>query len=162
MSNNIYEITGDVLTLQEMLENDPENQAIQDTLEGLTGELEMKAEAYCRVIRNMEANLEGFKHEIDRLQRKKKTIENSIQRLKKALFEAMQATGTNKIKGELFSIRIQNNAPQLPKDLDINQVPIDYLIEREYDIDKRKLLAAVKNGEVDGIALEQSQSLRIS
>lgn len=159
---NIYELTGDVLVLQEMLENDPDNQAIQDTLEGLTGELEVKATAYCRVIRNMESNLEGFKREIDRLQRKKKTIENSIQRLKTALFESMKVTGTDKIKDDLFSIRIQNNAPQLPKDLDIMQVPVHYLVEAPPVIDKRALLADIKEGKVEGIELEVNQSLRIS
>lgn len=160
--SNLYELTDDVLELQEMLVNDPENEAIQDTLEALTSELEIKSEAYCRVIRNMEGNLEGFKMEIDRLSRKKKNLENSISRLKQALFNAMRVTGTDRIKGDLFTIAIRNNAPQLPKDLDVNQVPIDYLIEREYDIDKRRLLAAIKNGEVEGIELEVNQSLRIS
>lgn len=162
MNYNLYEITGDVLQLQEMLVSDPENEAIQDTLEALEGELSMKAEAYCKVIRNMEGNLESVKSEIDRLSKKKKNLENSISRLKEALFNAMQATGNDRIKGDLFTLRIQNNAPQLPKDLDVNRVPIEYLIEREYDIDKRKLLAAVKNGEVDGIELEVKRSLRIS
>lgn len=162
MSSNLYELTGDVLQLQEMLENDPENEYVQDTLEALEGELSLKAEAYCRVIKNMEANLAGFKNEIDRLCKKKKTLENSIQRLKEALFNSMQATGTDKIKGDLFTLAIRNNAPKLPSNLDINQVPIDFIIERQYDIDKRGLLQAVKNGEVDGIELEVNQSLRIS
>lgn len=159
---NIYEITGDVLQLQEMLENDPENEYIQDTLESLNGELEMKAEAICRVIKNMESNLEGFKTEIDRLTKRKKVLENSIDRLKKALFEAMQVTGTDKIKGDLFTIRLQRNAPQLPKDLRIEQVPIQYLVEAPPVIDKRELLADIKAGKVEGIELEVKQSLRIS
>ena len=89
-------------------------------------------------------------------------LENSISRLKEALFNSMQATGTDKIKGELFTIRVQNNAPRLPHDLDINNVPIDYLIEREYSIDKIALLNDIKAGKVEGIELEVNQSLRIS
>lgn len=162
MNYNLYEITGDVLQLQEMLVSDPDNEYVQDTLEALEGELSLKAEAYCRIIRNMEGNLEGVKVEIDRLSKKKKNLENSVSRLKQALFNAMQATGTDKIRGGLFTLRIQNTAPQLPKNLDVNQVPIDYLIERDYDIDRRKLLAAIKNGEVDGIELEVKRTLRIS
>lgn len=160
--SNIYEITGGLLQLQEMLENDPENEYVQDTLEALEGELELKCGAYCRVIRNMEANLEAYKNEIDRLSKRKKVLENSIDRLKKALFEAMKATGKDKIKDDIFTVAIRNNAPRLPRDLDINQVPIDFIIERQYDVDKRRLLQAIKNGEVEGIELEQSQSLRIS
>lgn len=162
MSSNLYEITGDILELQEMLVSDPENEYVKDTLESLSYDLNDKAEAYCRVIKNMEAHLQGFKSEIDRLSKKKKTLENSISRLKEALFNSMQATGTDKIKGELFTIRVQNNAPRLPHNLDINQVPIDYLIEREYSIDKIALLNDIKAGKVEGIELEVNQSLRIS
>lgn len=162
MSSNLYEITGDILELQEMLVSDPENEYVKDTLESLSYDLNDKAEAYCRVIKNMEAHLQGFKSEIDRLSKKKKTLENSISRLKEALFNSMQATGTDKIKGELFTIRVQNNAPRLPHNLDINQVPIQYLIEREYSIDKIALLNDIKAGKVEGIELEVNQSLRIS
>lgn len=159
---NIYEISSDMLKLQEMLENDPESQYVKDTLEALAGELKLKCGAYCRVIKNMEANLEGYKNEIDRLTKRKKTLENSIQRLKDALLQSMQATGINKIEDDVFTVAVRNNAPKLPSNLDINQVPIDFIIERQYDVDKRGLLQAIKNGEVEGIALEQSQSLRIS
>lgn len=160
--STLYEITGDILQLQTMLEEEPENEYVQDTLESLSYDLNDKAEAICRVIKNMEAHLQGFKSEIDRLSKKKKTLENSISRLKEALFNSMQATGTDKIKGELFTIRVQNNAPRLPHDLDINNVPIDYLIEREYSIDKIALLNDIKAGKVEGIELEVNQSLRIS
>lgn len=160
--STLYEITGDILQLQTMMEDEPENEYVKDTLESLSYDLNDKAEAICRVIRNMEANLAGFKNEIDRLSKRKKVLENSIDRLKKALFEAMQVTGTEKIKGDLFTIRLQNNAPQLPKDLKIENVPIDYLIERQYDIDRRALLRDIKEGKVEGIELEQSRSLRIS
>lgn len=159
---NIYEISSDMLKLQEMLENDPESQYVKDTLEALAGELKLKCGAYCRVIKNMEANLEGYKNEIDRLTKRKKTLENSIQRLKDALLQSMQATGINKIEDDVFTVAVRNNAPKLPSNLDINQVPIDFIIERQYDVDKRGLLQAIKNGEVEGIALEQTKSLRIS
>lgn len=162
---NIYEISSDMLKLQEMLENDPESQYVKDTLEALAGELKLKCGAYCRVIKNMEANLEGYKNEIDRLTKRKKTLENSIQRLKDALLQSMQATGINKIEDDVFTVAVRNNAPSLPKDLDINQVPVQYLVETPPVINKRELLNDLKNG-LDlsdlGISLEQRQSLRIS
>ena len=162
---NIYEITGEVLKLQEMLVNDPENEYVQDTLEALEGELHLKATAYCRVIKNMEANLEAYKSEIDRLSKRKKVLENSIQRLKDALLESMKATGKDKIKDDIFTIAIRNNALSLPKNLDINRVPIQYLKEQPPIIDRKELLNDLKNG-LDlsdlGISLEQRQSLRIS
>lgn len=158
---NIYEITGDILKLQEMLLEEPENEAIQDTLESLNAELETKAENYVKVIKNMQAEAEAYKAEIDRMTERKRSIENSIERLKKALFTAMQETETDKIKGDLFTISLRNGAPQLPKELDWHTVPVHYLKEQEPQIDRKELLKAVKSGEVTGIELVKGQSLSI-
>ena len=158
---NIYEITGDILKLQEMLLEEPENEAIQDTLESLNEDLEIKAENYVKVIKNMQAEVDAYKTEIDRMAERKRSIENSIERLKKALFTAMQVTETDKIKGDLFTISLRNGAPQLPKELDWQTVPVHYLKEQEPKIDRVELLKAVKSGEVTGIELVKGQSLCI-
>ena len=110
----------------------------------------------------MEANLEAYKNEIDRLSKRKKTLENSIQRLKDALLNSMKATGKDKIKDDIFTVAIRNNAPSLPKNLDVNQVPVQYLVEAPPVVNKRELLKDIKAGKVDGIELEVNQSLRIS
>lgn len=50
--NTLYELTGQYLELLEMLENDDgtEEQVIRDTLEGIDGELEIKADNYAEII----------------------------------------------------------------------------------------------------------------
>ena len=158
---NIYEIKDDILMLQDMLLEDPENECIQDTLEALKGELDVKAEGYVMVMKNMQSQVDAYKAEIGRMTDRKRTIENSIERMKTALFEAMKDTGTEKVNGELFTISLRNNAPQLPKDLDYKQVPVQYLVEQEPTIDRTNLLKAVKDGEVKCIQLVRSQSLSI-
>ena len=55
--STLYEITGDYLRLLEMLEEE-ENidlQAFADTLEGIEGEFEMKADGYARVLKELAA-----------------------------------------------------------------------------------------------------------
>lgn len=158
---NIYEIADELQQLQQMLVDNPEDEYIPDTLESVQYDLELKAEGYVKIIKNLEAQALAYKNEIDRMSAKKHTIENSIDRLKQALFNAMSVTGTDKIKGELFNISLRNNAPQLPKDLDIHKVPVMYLVEQEPKIDRKELLKAVKNGEVTFIDLVQSKSLSI-
>ena len=61
----IYEITNDYLQLMQMME-DPEldPKTLADTMEGIEGELEDKADNYARVMKNMEADLNGIKAEI--------------------------------------------------------------------------------------------------
>lgn len=73
---NLYEITGALMKLQTLLE-DPEvdQQLVEDCINDYTEELEVKADGYVKVIRNMEGTIAAIKQEQDRLAAKKKTLE---------------------------------------------------------------------------------------
>lgn len=162
---SIYELTDDFLRIQEMME-DPEldPQTLADTFEAVDGELELKAESYAKVMKNLEGDLAGIKAEIDRLTSKKKAIENNIKNMKATLQSVMEATGKTKFKTELFSFGIQKNAPSVVIDEQyIENIPEEYLKFREPEINKTAIKDAINNGvDLSGIAhLEQSQSLRI-
>lgn len=158
--STIYEITDDVLALMQMMEEDPENEVIKDTLEALKGELDVKAESYCKVIAEFKAKEDALASAIDSLSQKKQSVTANIDRLKKALFESMKATGKEKIKGDLFYLYIKNNAEsldQLPEKL-----PEKYMVPQEPKVDKRQLLADIKSGvKVDGVTTKKTQSLII-
>ena len=117
--SKLYELTADLMTLQEMLEEAVDDQCLQDTLEGVQGEYEIKLEAYCKVIKNLEADMEALKAEAKRLTDKRKVLENNVDRLKKAMFDSMKATGTEKVKGQIFTVAIQRNGGKLPVILDV-------------------------------------------
>lgn len=112
--SKLYEITGDILTLQEMLEEDTTDEVLKDTLEAVQGEYEVKLESYCKVIKNLEADMDALKKESDRLTAKRKVLEHNIDRLKKAMFDSMKATNTPKVKGQLFTVAIQKNGGVKP------------------------------------------------
>lgn len=161
----IYEITNDYLQLMQMME-DPEldPQILSDTMEGIEGELEDKADNYARVMKNMEADLNGIKAEIDRLSTRKKTIENNIKRMKEALQFSMETTGKTKFKTELFSFGIRKNAPAVIMDEPyIENVPERFLKYSDPTINRTAIKEAIQNGEdLEGLAhLEQSSSLSI-
>lgn len=160
----LYEVTSDYLRIMTMME-DPEldPQTLADTLEGVEGELEVKAENYAKVMRNLEADVVGIKAEIDRLSDRKKTIENNIKQMKKALQDAMEITGKTKFKTELFSFGIRSNAPAVVIDGELENIPTEYLRIKEPEIDKAKIKEALKNGvDLEGVAhLEKSSSLVI-
>lgn len=162
---NLYEITQDYMTILAMME-DPEldPQTLADTMEAVEGELEVKAENYAKVIRNLEADVAGIKAEIDRLSERKKTIENNIKRMKEALQFSMETTGKTKFKTELFSFGIRKNAPAVVIDADeLVKVPLKYLVAQEPKIDKVKIKEDLKAGvNLDGVAhLESGSSLSI-
>jgi hypothetical protein len=161
----LYEITNDYMQLMQMME-DPEMdpQTLSDTMEGIEGELEVKAESYAKVMKNLEADVVGIKAEIDRLSERKKTIENNIKKMKETLQFAMETTGKTKFKTELFSFGIRKNAPAVVMDeAYIENVPERFLKYSDPTINRSAIKEAIQKGEdLEGLAhLEQSTSLSI-
>lgn len=161
----LFELTDDLLKLYDMA-SDPEidETTLKDTIEAVDGEIEVKADGYAKVIRQIEGDIASIKAEIGRLTFRKKVMENSRDRIKKALEEAMKATGKTKFETDLFSFRIQKNPPslKLADDLDINKVPPEYIVWPEPTIDNAKVKDVLKAGkELEWAHLEATEGLRI-
>ena len=158
----LYELTTEYQQLLMMAE-DPEldPQVISDTLEGLSGDIEVKAEGYAKVIKQLEADTTSLKAEIDRLTARKKTIENNIDHMKENLKQAMILCDKPKFKTALFSFTVQKNPERVV--LDSELVPDKYLVQQDPKINKTLLKEDLKSGiDLTGIAhLEQDDSLRI-
>ena len=76
----------------------------------------------------------------------------------------MEVTGEKKIKGDLFTVAIQNNPSSVVMDEQyLENIPEKYLIPQEPKLDRKKIAEDIKAGEdLNGIAhLEQTESLRI-
>lgn len=161
MKSTLYELTADYLQLLEMAEDpDIDPQAIEDTLEGLGGEIEDKAENYAKVMVELDAEAEKLKSEIDRLTKRKKSIESTKDRMKKSLQDSMEVIGKTKFKTELFSFSIQNNPASLV--ITGDKLPKKYLIEQEPLPNKQMIKDELKAGkELSFAHLEQTRSLRI-
>ena len=159
----LFDLTGKWLELYDMAD-DPDMDADMwfDTIEGLEGEIEDKADGYAKVITQLNADATAIKAEEDRLYRRRTTIENRIKNMKSRLQEMMEITGKKKIKTELFSFGIQKNPVSVVID-DETMIPGDFLIPQAPKIDKMAIKDALKAGvDMTGIAhLEQTQSLRI-
>lgn len=157
----LYEITGEILELLMMAEDSELDQKmIRDTMEGLDFEFEEKAEAYAKVVKTLEMDIAGLDEEIQRMTKRKATIKNNIDRLKRSLEGAMIATGKRKFKTPLFGFGIQKNPPSL-NILDESKVPAEFWIEQQPKLDKKAALAYVKENKVDWAELSQTESLRI-
>lgn len=161
----LYELTGEYLQLLALAEDpDIDPQVLADTMEGLGGEIEDKADGYAKVIRQLEADSTALKAEIDRLTARKRAIDNSIDRMKESLKTAMIACEKPKFKTELFSFGIQKNPAKLVIDKESTDHALpEYVIIQAPIWNKEKLKEDLKAGkDVDGIAhLEQTESLRI-
>lgn len=157
----LYEITGEILELLTMAEDlELDQKMIRDTMEGLDFEFEEKAEAYAKVVKTLEMDIAGLDEEIQRMTKRKATIKNNIDRLKRSLEGAMIATGKRKFKTPLFGFGIQKNPPSLNV-LDESKIPKEFWIEQQPKLDKKAVIAYVKENKVDWAELSQTESLRI-
>lgn len=156
---SIYELTGIFKQIAEMEGIDEETKL--DTLESIdwTEQFEEKVENTVKVIKNKEADVDQLKEEIDRLTKRKKSIENDITRLKTGLQGAFEITGHDKIKTLLFTVSLANNQPSVVVDEDL--LPKKYFIQT-LKPDKPAIKELLKAGKkVKGAMLQESRSLRI-
>ena len=158
----LYEIKGQFKELMEMADECNLTQAdIKDTLEGLDYELEEKADAYAKVIRTLECDVDSVDAEIKRLTDKKKRIQSNISSMKRSLESTMIELGKKKIKTPLFGFNIQKNPPSV-NILDESKVPDNFRIKQPDKIDRKSIIAELKEtGNTDWAELVQTESLRI-
>ena len=155
----LYELTGQFRELLELVEQgEVDSEVLADTLEGLEGEVEIKADGYAKVIKELEGKTAMLKGEIERLSNRKSAIENNIKAMKESLEMAMKTTGKVKFKTDLFSFNIQKNPARL---VITGEVPSDYLIPQEPKVDNKTIKDLLKEKELPFAHLEQSESLRI-
>lgn len=162
MKTNLYDLVGQYDQLMDMLyDPDLDETCLLDTMEAIEGEIEVKAQNYCKIISMMESNSKGLDDEIKRLQAKKKAIDNRTKWLKNRLYIAMKELGIPKIKTDLYTISIQKNGGVKPVVL-TGEVP-DNFKKVIYEDDMTKVREALN----DGIQLEfahfgeRGESLRI-
>lgn len=160
--STLYSLTEEYQELMSMaLDPDVDPEALADTLEGIEGEIENKADGYAKVMRNLEADASAIKTEIARLTERNKHIEANVDRMKRSLETAMRLTGKTKFKTSLFSFNIAKNPAALKID-NPDRVPEEFLIPQDPKINTTAIKKELKEGTVfDWCHLEQGESLRI-
>jgi hypothetical protein len=162
----LYELTGQMQALLALMEDpDVDPQIVEDSLEAISGEIEVKADGYARVMAELEARKTAVKAEKDRLAALESSLGKNIDRMKESLKTSMIATGKTKFKTDLFSFSVQKNPPKVVID-DPSRIYDDFLIPQDPKIDTAAIKNALKNADEaplwEGIAhLEQGESLRI-
>lgn len=109
---SLYELSSTYLEALEVL-TDPEIdlpiEAVTDTLEGLSGELEDKAINVAKFLRNMEATAKAIKDAEVEMAKRRKSLEKRVAWMKSYLKGSMEHTGITKIECPYFKLTIQKN-----------------------------------------------------
>ncbi len=148
---SLYELSANYLQALDFL-TDPEMdlpvEAINDTLEALSGELEDKAINVAKFFRNMEAAAEAIKSAEADMAKRRKTLENRVQWLKNYIKENMEVCGISDIECPHFKISVQKN-PAVVNILDENAIPAQFKEQvTSWKIDKAAIKEAIKSGSV--------------
>lgn len=166
---NLYEITSDIQrrmdALQERLDDGemppPDDDEVTALLGLIDGDLTDKLAQYRFVMLNLDAKTTAYKAEIDRLTKRKTAIDNSLKRLKNAVFIAIQASGKKKFEFETGKIWVQKSPPSVRLDINPEHLPEAYqkhTITADTTAIKKALQADVQ---IDGAALVHGEHLRI-
>lgn len=164
----LYELTTDYLNLLQLAEDpDTDPKVLSDTMEGIEGAIEEKADAYAVILKQIEGNIDMMEAEITRLKNKVVVLLNHKSRLLSHLEGAMRATGKTKFKTDKFSFAIQKNGGKLPVELkvpDADYLPDEY-VRMTRDVNMTAIREALERGDekVKEFATykERGESLRI-
>lgn len=138
-------------------------EVIADTLEGLAGDLETKAQSVAHMVRVMEADAAAVKQWAKDATERAKAIEARADRLREYLSSNMIACGITKIEGPGVTLSFRKSTAVVIDDE--AQIPAAYMRQRPPpppEPDKVLLSAAMKAGEVvPGARLETRQALHV-
>lgn len=141
-----------------------DEQTLSDTLEAEAWPLELKAQNYGFVIRNLEASAAAIKEAEAAMAARRKMIEKRSAALLERLKTGMEIAGVTELSCPYFSIKVKKNPPAIDV-WDEKQVPAKYLVQPAPpppSIDKKAIKADIDAGiEVPGAMKVQATRLEI-
>lgn len=139
-----------------------------DTLEGIEGEFDEKAESIAVYIKQLKAEANILKFEKSAITKRQSQKEREVEKLAAYLLNAMKAIGRSKVDMPHAVVSIRNNAPSLIVDNEAefvswaqenNDSLLEYIMPKVKKNDVKKLC---KNGEaIPFVHMESKQSLSV-
>ena len=157
-----YDLTKEQTALLDMMSETDDEDVLKALFDDIQGKTEEKLEAMAHIRTELLADEEKLTLEIKRLQAKKKTIVNNVDRLQSHIIWFLGEMQISKIKTPLYNFSVSKTSGSL-KILDESKIPERFKTQKVIDeVKKEELKEALKNGEaIDGAELVISDSLRI-
>jgi hypothetical protein len=162
---NLYLIAQDYRAAADKLADlDLDDQTITDTLDGMSGELEVKAQNVAFFCRNLEASAAAIKEAEAQMAARRKAVENRAARVKDYLLASMMVAGVQKIECPHFRLAVREN-PAAVEVYEPGLIPAEFMRQPEPPppaIDKAAIKEALKaNRDVPGCKLTKGVRLEI-
>lgn len=159
--NTLYELTGQYIELLSAIESgDIPEEAISDTLEGMTGEITEKIDNCACIVKQLDSEAAAIKAEKAALAERQSVKEHQRDRLKDYIRQAMQLAGKKKVETARNCVSVGKAQPKaVITDLDALRgredvwKPYDY--GKESNVDKISLKTLLQAGEsIPGASLQ--------
>jgi len=157
----LYEIMEQYKALESFdMDSEQDQGAFMQLLNELEGTFDQKAEAYCKVIKNLQGEALAYEQEKVRLAKCQRSLEARADTLKYWLEQAYKtlAQASDKRNVGIFTLALQKNPPKL-------NIISGFLLDDVYfkkEIDTVKIRTALLDGQsVNGAELVQEVTLRI-
>lgn len=139
-----------------------DQQAYDDTVEAIQGELEEHHINIAAHIKNLESDIHELILHCENVKARVETLHNERERLMCYLTESLNKLKIKRIDHSLLSISFRKNPAKVVVD-DENLIPREYFVHKpeEWAVDKIKLKEAISKQPIEGAHLESRQTLQI-
>ena len=153
----------EVASMMEQVEMGSEDwQMIQDTLEAIDDELDVKVQNICIIVKVYKYNRENIKAEKKLLDEVDKLYENKIKQLESYLQEQLQKTGNLKSTMLYGPHKLTYRKSVSTEVTDVNALPIEFL-KTKIEADKTAIKKALQEGvAVAGARLVDTTSFKVT
>lgn len=158
----LYEIPFALRKELELIEIDEETGEIlgANNLDQIEGEAAEKIENTGLYVRELNAEIAALKVEADRLNERRRSLENKSERIKALLLPAVEAMG-GKVKGAMLTVSIGTTKSVELDENALNILP-DEFVRVKREADKTAIKAAISSGRViDGARIVENKSIRM-
>jgi hypothetical protein len=159
----LFEIAKEYRAITDVLmDSGADEQTLNDTLEGEAWPLELKAQNYGFVIRNLEATAASIKEAEAQMAARRKALEKRAAYMLERLKTGMEIAGVNELSCPYFQIKIKKNPPAIDV-WDEKQIPEQYWVQPEpppKTIDKKAIKAAI-DADIDVPGAKKVQGTRL-
>jgi len=159
----LYQLSDDYLAAFEQLKQlDMPPEVVNDTLESMRGDIQVKATNVAMFVRNLESMADAIKDAEKQMAARRKAIEHRAEAIREYLLFNMQRTGISEINCPYFAIKRKLNPPKVVLH---GTVPDEFLRHPEPpppEADKKAIAEYIKAGNApDWAELKQDERIDI-
>ena len=164
MKNELFDLVGEYQQLYEMLTDEEEDdQVILDTLEGVEGEIEVKAQGIVAIYDRLDMEIEACEKHKKEWEHRLAVRKNSRERLKRMMIDAITAMGKDELSAGDVKIKVSNVGGVLPIVYDDTVTVPERFTKLTIETDGNKVREALNKGEELSFAHfgERGKTIRI-